>query len=143
MGMLKGKVAIITGAGRGLGREEALAMAREGCNLIINDLGSNFDGTIIGVETKVADRVVEECRNLGVKAVGNYESVTNFKKAKCMIDQAISEFGRLDILINNAGILRDKMIFNMTEVDFDAVFAVHMKGTFNMTRLIYIYMPGR
>jgi len=134
MGMLNGKVAIITGAGRGLGREEALIMATEGCNLVINDLGSNFDGTVINAEIKVADEVVEECRKLGVKAVGNYDSVSDFNRAKSMVDQALSEFGKLDILVNNAGILRDKMIFNMTEAEFDKVFAVHMKGTFNMTR---------
>jgi len=134
MGMLEGKVAIVTGAGRGLGREEALAMAREGCNLVINDLGGNFDGTVLGIETKIADDVVEKCRKLGVKAVGNYDSVTDFNRAKGMIDQAIAEFGKLDILINNAGILRDRMIFNMTEADFNSVFDVHMRGTFNMTR---------
>lgn len=132
MGMLKNKVAIITGAGRGLGREEALAMARGGCNLVINDLGGTFDGS--GAEKKVADEVAEECRNLGVKAVGNYDSVTDFNKAKAMIDQAISEFGKLDIVVNNAGILRDRMIFNMTEAEFDAVIGVHLKGTFNMSR---------
>ncbi len=132
MGMLDGKVAIITGAGRGLGREEAIAMAKEGCNLVINDLGSKFDGT--GTEAKIADQVAEECKNLGVKAVCNYDSVADFNKAKAMVDQAISEFGKLDIVINNAGILRDRMIFNMSESDFDGVIAVHMKGTFNMTR---------
>jgi len=132
MGLLDGKVAIITGAGRGLGREEALAMAREGCNLVINDLGGSFDGA--GAETKVADEVAEECKKLGVKAVGNYDSVTDFNKAKEMIDQAVSEFGRLDIVVNNAGILRDRMIFNMAESEWDSVIAVHMKGTFNMTR---------
>ena len=132
MGLLDGKVAIITGAGRGLGREEALAMAREGCNLVINDLGAGFDGS--GGETKVADEVAEECKKLGVKAVGNYDSVTDFNKAKAMIDQAVSEFGKLDIVVNNAGILRDRMIFNMAEAEWDGVVAVHMKGTFNMTR---------
>jgi len=132
MGMLDGKVALITGAGRGLGREEALAMAKEGCNLVINDLGAAFDGT--GAETKVADQVAEECKKLGVKAVGNYDSVTDFNKAKGMIQQAIDEFGKLDIIVNNAGILRDRMLFNMTEEEFDAVVAVHLKGTFNMTR---------
>ena len=130
--MLDGKVALITGAGRGLGREEALAMAKEGCNLVINDLGAAFDGT--GAETKVADQVAEECKKLGVKAVGNYDSVTDFNKAKGMIQQAIDEFGKLDIIVNNAGILRDRMLFNMTEEEFDAVVAVHLKGTFNMTR---------
>jgi len=132
MGLLDGKVAIITGAGRGLGREEALAMAKEGCNLVINDLGAGFDGS--GGETKIADEVAEECKKLGVKAVGNYDSVTDFNKAKAMVDQAISEFGKLDIVVNNAGILRDRMIFNMAESEWDAVVAVHMKGTFNMTR---------
>ena len=132
MGMLDGKVAIITGAGRGLGREEALVMAREGCNLVINDLGAGFDGS--GEPTKIADQVAEECKKFGVKAVGNYDSVTDFDKAKGMIDQAISEFGKLDIVVNNAGILRDRMLFNMTEKEFDDVIGVHLKGTFNMTR---------
>ncbi len=130
--MLKDKVTIITGAGRGLGHEEALAMAKEGCNLVINDLGAAFDGS--GQETKIADEVVVEVQKLGVKAVANYDSVTDFNKAKAMIDQAISEFGKLDILVNNAGILRDRMLFNMTEAEFDDVIGVHLKGTFNMTR---------
>jgi NAD(P)-dependent dehydrogenase (short-subunit alcohol dehydrogenase family) len=121
--MLDGKVAIITGAGRGLGREEAIAMAKEGCTLVINDLEAN-----------IVDEVVETCRKLGVKAIGNYDSVVDFNKTKDMIDNAISEFGKLDIVVNNAGILRDRMIFNMSEADFDAVIAVHLKGTFNMTR---------
>lgn len=130
--MLDGKVAIITGAGRGLGKEEALLMAKHGCNLVINDLGGFHDGT--GSEAKVADQVVEEVKKLGVKAVGNYDSVTDFKAAKGMIDQAISEFGKLDIVVNNAGILRDRMLFNMSEEEWDAIMAVHLKGTFNMTR---------
>ena len=130
--MLDGKSAIITGAGRGLGRAEALLMAKEGCNLVINDLGTAFDGT--GGEAKVADLVVEECKKLGVKAVGNYDSVADYNKAKGMIDQALSEFGRFDIVVNNAGILRDRMIFNMSESDWDGVIAVHLKGTFNLTR---------
>ena len=132
MGLLDGKVAIITGAGRGLGREEALAMAREGCNLVINDLGGSFDGE--GGQSKFADEVANECKALGVKAVGNYDSVADFNKAKGMIDQAVAEFGHLDIVVNNAGILRDRMIFNMAESEFDAVIAVHLKGTFNLTR---------
>ncbi len=132
MGMLDGKIAIITGAGRGVGREEALAMAREGCNLVINDIGGGVSN--IERETKVADAVVEECIKIGVKAVANYDSVTDFNNAKGMIDQAISEFGKLDIVVNNAGILRDRMIFNMTEAEFDAVIAVHLKGTFNLVR---------
>jgi NAD(P)-dependent dehydrogenase (short-subunit alcohol dehydrogenase family) len=139
--MLEGKVAIITGAGRGLGREEALSMAREGCNLVLNDLGASFDGS--GGEFKVADEIVEEIKKLGVKAVANYDSVTDFNKAKSMIDQAISEFGKLDIVVNNAGILRDRMLFNMTEAEFDDVIAVHLKGTFNMTRHASSYFRER
>ncbi len=131
MGMLDGKVAIITGAGRGLGREDALLMAKEGCNLLINDLGASTDGS---GEGKVADDVVKEVKALGVNAVANYDSVTDFQRAEGMIKQAIDELGGLDIVVNNAGILRDRMIFNMTEAEFDAVIAVHLKGTFNMCR---------
>ena len=132
MGMLDGKVAIITGAGRGLGREDALLMAKEGCNLLINDLGGAFDGS--GGETNAADQVVEEVKKLGVKAVANYDSVSDFNKTKAMIDQAVSEFGKLDIVVNNAGILRDRMLFNMSEKEWDDVIGVHLKGAFNMTR---------
>jgi len=137
MGMLSGKVAIITGAGRGIGREEALAMAREGCNLIINDLG--VGAADLDKETKIADEIVEECRKIGVKAIANYDSVVDYNKTKSMIEQAISEFGKLDIVVNNAGILRDRMIFNMTEAEFDDVIAVHLKGTFNLTRHAAVY----
>ena len=132
MGMLDGKVAIITGAGRGVGREEALAMAREGCNLLINDIGGGASD--LEKEMRIADAVVEECKKIGVKAVANYDSVVDFNNAKGMIDQAISEFGKLDIVVNNAGVLRDRMIFNMTEAEFDTVIAVHLKGTFNLAR---------
>ncbi|MFW9939724.1 MAG: SDR family NAD(P)-dependent oxidoreductase [Candidatus Thorarchaeota archaeon] len=132
MGMLDGKVAIITGSGRGVGREEALLMAKEGCNLVINDIGGG--ATHLDKDAKIADAVVEECKALGVKAIANYDSVVDFNKTKAMIDQAISEFGKLDIVVNNAGILRDRMIFNMAEEEFDLVIAVHLKGTFNLTR---------
>ncbi len=137
MGMLDGKVALITGAGRGIGREEALAMAKEGCDLVINDIGGGSDH--LTKEFKIADSVVEECKNLGVKAIANYDSVVDYNKAKGMLDQAISEFGKLDIVVNNAGILRDRMIFNMTEEEFDAVIAVHLKGTFNLTKHAAVY----
>ncbi|MHA2008833.1 MAG: SDR family NAD(P)-dependent oxidoreductase [Promethearchaeota archaeon] len=132
MGMLDGKVAIITGAGRGVGREEALLMAKEGCNLVINDIGGG--ASHLDKDAKIADTVVEEVKALGVKAIANYDSVVDFNKTKAMIDQAVSEFGKLDIIVNNAGILRDRMIFNMAEEEFDLVIAVHMKGTFNLTR---------
>jgi NAD(P)-dependent dehydrogenase (short-subunit alcohol dehydrogenase family) len=130
--LLEGKVAIVTGAGRGLGKEEVLALAKQGCKILVNDLGASFDGS--GKETKIADEVVEEVKNLGVEAVANYDSVTDFDKAKGMIQQAVDELGGLDIVVNNAGILRDRMIFNMSEEEFDAVIAVHLKGTFNMLR---------
>jgi len=132
MGMLDGKVAIITGAGRGVGRQEALAMAKAGCNLVINDIGGGSSD--LEQDMRVADAVVKECKKLGIKAVANYDSVVDFNKAKGMLDQAISEFGKLDIVVNNAGVLRDRMIFNMTEIEFDTVIAVHLKGTFNLTR---------
>jgi NAD(P)-dependent dehydrogenase (short-subunit alcohol dehydrogenase family) len=132
MGFLDGKVAIITGAGRGLGREEALAMAENGCNLVIND-----------IETSIVDKVVGECKKFGIKAVANYDSVVDFNKTRGMIDQAISEFGKLDIVVNNAGVLRDRMIFNMTETEFDTVIAVHLKGTFNLTRHAAVYFRGK
>jgi NAD(P)-dependent dehydrogenase (short-subunit alcohol dehydrogenase family) len=132
MGMLDGKVAIITGAGRGVGREEALLMAKEGCNLVINDIGGG--ASHLDQDAKIADTVVDEVKALGVKAIANYDSVVDYNKMKALIDQAVSEFGKLDIVVNNAGILRDRMIFNMSEEEFDLVIAVHMKGTFNLTR---------
>ena len=135
--MLSGKIAIITGAGRGVGREEALAMAKEGCNLIVNDLGA--EAADLDKEMTIADEVVKECKKIGVKAIANYDSVVDYNKTKSMIDQAISEFGKLDIVVNNAGILRDRMIFNMTEAEFDDVIAVHLKGTFNLTRHAAVY----
>ncbi|MFX0137966.1 MAG: SDR family NAD(P)-dependent oxidoreductase [Candidatus Hodarchaeota archaeon] len=132
MGLLDGKVAIVTGAGRGIGREEALLLAKEGAAVLVNDLGASFDGS--GEPTKVADEVVEEIKKAGGKAAANYDSVSDFNKAKKMIEQAVETFGHLNILINNAGILRDRMIFNMTEEEFDIVMNVHVKGTWNMTR---------
>ncbi len=129
---LKGKVAIVTGAGRGLGREEALLLAKHGAKVIVNDMGGSHNGK--GEFHGPADDVVNEIKKMGGEAAPNYESVTSFQGAKRIIDQAISTFGKLDILVNNAGILRDKMIFNMEEEDFDAVIGVHLKGTFNCTR---------
>jgi NAD(P)-dependent dehydrogenase (short-subunit alcohol dehydrogenase family) len=132
MALLDGKVAVITGAGRGIGREEALMMAKNGCKVVVNDLGGHFDGT--GQSRSPAEDVVKEIRAAGGEAVANYESVTDFKAAKRIIDCAIDNFGKLSIVVNNAGILRDRMIFNMSEEDWDAVVAVHLKGTFNLAR---------
>jgi NAD(P)-dependent dehydrogenase (short-subunit alcohol dehydrogenase family) len=132
MALLDGKVVAITGAGRGIGREEALLMAKHGAKIVVNDLGGHFDGT--GQSRSPAEDVVKEIRAAGGEAVANFESVTDFKSAKRIIECALDNFGKLTCMVNNAGILRDRMIFNMNEEDFDAVIAVHFKGTFNVAR---------
>jgi len=137
MGALDGKVAVITGAGRGLGRGHALLMAEEGAKIVVNDLGGEWDGT--GKATGPADDVVKEIKDAGGQAVASFDSVTDFQGAKRIIDCAIDNFGKLDILVNNAGFLRDKMTFNMTEEEWDAVIAVHLKGTFNCGRWACAY----
>jgi NAD(P)-dependent dehydrogenase (short-subunit alcohol dehydrogenase family) len=131
--LLEGKVAIITGSGRGIGREEALLMAKHGASVVVNDLGAHFDGTGNTNDTP-AQEVVSEIKKNGGQAVANGESVTDFKGAKRIIECALDNFGKLNIVVNNAGILRDRMIFNMAEEDWDAVIGVHLKGTFNMSR---------
>lgn len=132
MAHLEGRVAIVTGAGRGIGKEEALELARHGAKVVINDLGARFDGT--GADQTPAQQVVDEIKAFGGEAVANYESVSDFAGAKRIIDCALDTFGDLHIVVNNAGILRDRMIFNMSEEDFDAVINVHLKGTFNVSR---------
>jgi NAD(P)-dependent dehydrogenase (short-subunit alcohol dehydrogenase family) len=132
MALLDGKVAVVTGAGRGIGREEALLMAKHGAKVVVNDLGGHFDGT--GQSRSPAEDVVKEIRSAGGEAVANFESVTDFKAAKRIIECAIDNFGKLNIVVNNAGILRDRMIFNMSEEDWDAVVTVHLKGSFNVAR---------
>jgi len=131
-GLLEGKVAIVTGAGRGIGREEALLMAKHGAKVVVNDLGAHFDGS--GASTSPAQQVVDEIKKDGGEAVANGDSVSDFKAAKRIVDCAIDTFGKLNIIVNNAGILRDRMIFNMGEEDWDSVIAVHLKGSFNMSR---------
>jgi len=137
MGLLDGKVALVTGSGRGIGRGEALLLAKEGAKVVINDLGGRWDGT--GSHQGPADDVVKEIKDAGGEAVANYGSVTDFNDAKAMVKQAIDKFGDLNILVNNAGILKDRMSFNMTEDEFDIVVAVHLKGTFNLTRHVAEY----
>jgi NAD(P)-dependent dehydrogenase (short-subunit alcohol dehydrogenase family) len=137
MGLLEGKVAIVTGAGRGIGRGEALLLSQEGAKVVVNDLGTELDGE--GRDTNIADQVVAEIKGAGGEAVANYESVAEFQGAKRIIDAALNKFGRLDILVNNAGITRDKMLFKMEEDMFDAVVAVHLKGTFNTGHWASIY----
>jgi NAD(P)-dependent dehydrogenase (short-subunit alcohol dehydrogenase family) len=130
--LLEGKVAIITGAGRGLGKEYALAMAKEGAKVVVNDYGGGYDGT--GKATGPAQDVVEEIQAFGGQAVPNFADVSSFTETKELIDTAVNKFGKLNVLVNNAGILRDKMIFNMGEDDWDRVMQIHLKGTFNCTR---------
>jgi NAD(P)-dependent dehydrogenase (short-subunit alcohol dehydrogenase family) len=129
---LEGKVAIVTGAGRGIGREHALALARAGAKILVNDLGASLAGE--GADTGPAHDVVREVEALGGEAVANGENVADFTGAKRMVDAALAAFGRLDILVNNAGILRDRMLVNMEEHEWDAVLEVHLKGHFAPTR---------
>ncbi len=130
---LKGKVAVVTGAGRGLGRAHALALAAEGAKVVVNDLGGAVDGT--GADKAPADEVVEEIRKMGGEAVANYDSVATMEGGERVIKTAVDNFGRLDILLNNAGVLRDRMVFNMTEEEWDTVITVHLKGHFACTKL--------
>jgi len=141
MGVLEGKVAIVTGAGRGLGRSHALALAQESAKVVVNDLGAELDGTGGGPEP--ADEVVKEIKDAGGAAVASYEDVADFQGAKRIIDCATDSFGKLDILVNNAGFARDRISFNMSEEDFDAVIAVHLKGTFNCGRWACAYFRER
>ncbi|TSD99802.1 SDR family oxidoreductase [Skermania sp. ID1734] len=126
MGTLDGRVAVITGAGRGIGREHALLFAKEGASVVVNDLGGANDGT--GADAGPAQQVVEEILAAGGKAVANTDNVASWDGAAALINQAISEFGDLHVLVNNAGILRDSFIAGMDESQWDAVIAVHLKG---------------
>jgi NAD(P)-dependent dehydrogenase (short-subunit alcohol dehydrogenase family) len=130
--MLEGRVAVVTGSGRGIGREFALCMAREGASVVINDVGVSLDGQ--GTEEDPAAQVCKEIEALGSKAVPSYDSVTDFDGAANIVKTAVGAFGRLDILVNNAGIVRDRTLVKMSEEDFDAVLAVHLKGSFNCAR---------
>src|ERR1700730_18423731 len=123
-----GRVAIVTGAGRGLGREYALMLAEQGAKVVVNDLGATAAGE--GSDLTPAQSVVEAIREAGGEAIVNGNDVSDWACAKALIDEAIATFGKLDVLINNAGILRDRMLVNMTEQEWDAVIKVHLKGTF-------------
>ena len=137
MTILKDKVAIITGAGRGIGKETALFLAKQGVKVLVNDLGANPDGS---GEDKIADEVVSEITDSGGIALANYDSVDSFEGGQNIFNSALSEFGAVDILINNAGILRDKTLFNMEESDWDIIMAVHLKGHFNCTKPFVCYI---
>ena len=131
MARLEGKVAVVTGAGRGIGREIALLMASEGAKVVVNDLGGNTDGT---GTTMIADEVADEIKAAGGEAVGNTDSVAEVSGGEAILQTALDNFGQLDILVNNAGILRDRTIFKMEESDWDAVLAVHLKGHYCCSR---------
>ena len=130
--VLKGKVAVVTGAARGIGREISLLMARLGARVVVNDYGGTEAGQ--GGAQAPADEVVGEIRKSGGEAVANYDSVASMAGGQRIVQAALDTFGRIDIVVNNAGILRDRMIFNMTEEEWDAVIDTHLKGTFAVTR---------
>ena len=137
----EGRVAIVTGAGRGIGREHALLLARHGASVVVNDLGGAMDGE--GADTGPAQQVVDEIEALGGKALANTDDISDWDGAERLIRSAIDTFGGLDILINNAGILRDRMLTNMSEAEWDAVIKVHLKGTFAPSRHAAAYWRER
>ncbi|MBW2420804.1 MAG: SDR family NAD(P)-dependent oxidoreductase [Deltaproteobacteria bacterium] len=134
--MLDGRVAIVTGAARGLGRVEALELARLGARVVVNDLGTTADGA---KDEEPARAVVEEIKSLGGEAVPHFGDVADWNYAQSLIQAAVDEFGDLNILVNNAGFLRDKMIFNMTEEEWDSIIRVHLKGHFSTMRFASSY----
>jgi NAD(P)-dependent dehydrogenase (short-subunit alcohol dehydrogenase family) len=141
VGLIDGKVAIVTGAGHGIGRGHALALSKAGAKVVVNDLGGSVSGD--GTDKGVAEEVVQVIRSRGGEAVANSGDVSDWKDAEDLVHQAVSAFGQLDILINNAGIVRDKMLFNMTEQDWDAVIGVHLKGTFATTHHACVWWRER
>jgi len=138
MGMLQDKVAVITGAGRGIGRGLALMMASEGAKVVVNDPGVGPDG--VGTDDGPADQVAGGIKAAGGTAVANHDSVATAAGGEGIVRTALDTYGRIDILVNNAGTLRDRMVFNMTEEDWDAVIAVHLKGHFNVTQPASVLM---
>ncbi len=137
MGVLNGKIAVVTGAGRGIGREICLSFAKEGAKVVVNDLGGDRDGTGGG---KVADEVVKEIKDLGGEASANYDTVGTVQGGQGIFQTCIDSFGAMDILVNNAGILRDKTLYNMEESEWDGIMEVHLKGHYNCTRPFVRYI---
>ena len=137
MGLCDGRVAIVTGAGRGIGREHALSLAGQGAKVVVNDLGGNIDGT--GGDLSPAEQVVAEIAGMGGEAIANGDDVSTWEGAQQLVNAAVEGFGDLHVVVNNAGILRDRMLTNMTEEEWDAVVNVHLKGTFAPSRWAAAY----
>ena len=137
MGICDGRVVIVTGAGRGIGRGHAIEFARQGAKVVVNDLGGAVDGS--GSDLSPAEQVVEEIKGMGGEAVANADNVATWEGAQRLINTAVESFGDLHVLVNNAGILRDRMLVNMTEEEWDAVITVHLKGTFGPARWAAAY----
>ena len=135
--LCEGRVAIVTGAGRGIGREHALSLASQGAKVVVNDLGGNVDGS--GGDLSPSEQVVEEIKGMGGEAVANGDNVASWEGAQRLVNTAIETFGELHAVVNNAGILRDRVLINMTEEEWDAVIAVHLKGTFGPSRWAATY----
>src|SRR5947208_17117625 len=141
MGLLEGKAAVITGAGRGIGRGEALLFAEQGAKVVVNDLGGEWDGT--GQDSRPASQVVEEIQAAGGEALAHFEDVSEEEGARSLVQAALDAWGTLDVVVNNAGILRDRMIFNMSVEEWDAVIKVHLRGHFLVTREACAYWRDR
>ena len=139
--LCEGRIALVTGAARGVGREHALGLAKHGAKVVVNDLGAGVDGS--GADATPAQAVVDEIKDLGGEAIVNGDDVSSWDGAKNMIDQTIDAFGTIDVVVNNAGILRDRMLVNMTEDEWDAVIQVHLKGTFAPSRHAAAYWRQR
>jgi NAD(P)-dependent dehydrogenase (short-subunit alcohol dehydrogenase family) len=140
-GVVEGRVVIVTGAGNGIGRAHALLFAQEGAKVVVNDLGGSRDGS--GTSAGPAQQVVDEIKAAGGDAVANTDDISSWDGAERLVNQAVESFGRLDVLVNNAGILRDRMLTNMSEAEWDAVISVHLKGTFAPTRHAVAYWRDR